>query len=68
MTRVNSQIPEELPEFIERLFTCPLCGRQTTVVAPMDYIVAKRVECNQCGRVFVIRDDGPRGYHNEIRG
>jgi hypothetical protein len=34
----------------------------------MDYIVAKRVECNQCGRVFVIRDDGPRGYHNEIRG
>jgi len=51
---------DELPEFNERLFTCPLCGKETIVVTPMDYIFAKRVTCNECGKDFIIENEKPK--------
>jgi transcription elongation factor Elf1 len=51
---------DELPEFNERPFTCPLCGKETVVITPMDHIFATRVTCNECGKEFSIVNDKPK--------
>jgi len=51
---------DELPGFTERLFTCPYCNKREIVETPMDFIFAKRVTCEHCGREFIIEDDVPK--------
>ena len=38
----------------EHTFTCPYCGHLTCVISPMDTILAKRAQCENCGREFSI--------------
>jgi len=51
---------DELPEFNERLFTCPHCGKETIVITPMSFLFAKRVTCNECGKEFLIENGKPK--------
>jgi len=59
-SRMNIRMTDELPEFNERPFTCPLCGKETVVITPMDHIFATRVTCNECGKEFSIVNDKPK--------
>jgi transcription elongation factor Elf1 len=55
---------DELPEFHERPFTCPHCGKETRVVTPMKFIFAKRTYCDNCGEEFLIENDQPKRLAN----
>jgi len=47
------------PQMLQRMFTCPLCQKQTEVITANEFIAAKRVTCGQCGQEFFITNDKP---------
>ena len=51
---------EHIPQMQPHEFICPHCGKMTIVMSPMDYIFAKRVTCNECGKEFLIENDKPK--------
>jgi transcription elongation factor Elf1 len=52
---------EETIDFQERPFTCPYCGQVTMLELPLqiDEIVMAGLECQHCGRDFLIENDVP---------
>ena len=51
---------ETLPDFQDRPFTCPYCGREIMVKSPMEKILMGRANCDECDRELLIENDVPR--------
>jgi transcription elongation factor Elf1 len=60
MTANNDTESELPPAMHKKIFTCPLCGQQTGVETPLDFIFTKWATCEKCGREFLIENDQPR--------
>jgi transcription elongation factor Elf1 len=61
MTTDSGTESELSPAMHRKIFTCPLCGQQTGVETPMDFIFMKWAMCEKCGREFLIKNNEPRG-------